>query len=175
MSDARTIRVALAEGRRPSQRATLPVQPMEALALPIAAALLILPKGTAAYFDASLQLPEDYLEALVGRFSLAEALGAQWGFRQGPLTFEVHFVWPGEPDQMVVRGFAAEGRLLVLTHEESREEVPALEPRWLLPESADVVAQAARRARRFSLDWVAAAYTLAALERRANRLGEGSR
>ena len=108
------------------------------------AALLIVPRGSAACFDASGQLPADYLEALVARFALAEVLGAEWGIRQGPLMFEVHFVWPGEPDKMVVRSFAAEGRLLVVTHEDEREEVPALEPRWLLPESADFVADAAR-------------------------------
>lgn len=170
MSDARTIRISLAEGRRPSQRATMPVQPMDALAVPIAAALLIVPRGTGAYFDASGQLPADYLEALVARFALAEVLGAEWGIRQGPLMFEVHFVWPGEPDKMVVRSFAAEGRLLVVTHEDEREEVPALEPRWLLPESADFVADAARRSQRFSLDWAAAAQTHGALERVSRRL-----
>jgi hypothetical protein len=175
MSDARTIRISLAEGRRPSQRATMPVQPMDALAVPIAAALLIVPNGAAAYFDASGQLPADYLEALVARFALAEVLGAEWGLRQGPLTFEVHFVWPGESEQMVVRCFSAEGRLLIITHEDRREEVPALEPRWLLPESAAFVAEAARRSHRFSLDWAAAAQTQAALERMSRRLQEKAR
>lgn len=175
MSDAQTIRISLAEGRRPSQRVTMPVQPMDTLAVPISAALLNLPKGTAAYFDASGQLPVDYLEALVARFALAEALGAEWGLCQGPLTFEAHFVWPGELEQMVVRSFSAERRLLIVTHEDAREEVPALEPRWLLPESATFVAEAARHSQRFSLDWAAAAQTHVVLERMSRRQQEMAR
>jgi hypothetical protein len=147
----------------------MPVWPMDALAVPIAAALLILPRGTAAYFDASGELPGDYLEALLARFALPEALGVEWGRRQGPLRFEARFVWPGEPDNMVMRILSAEGRLLILTHDEAREEVPALEPRWLLPESPASVAEAARRARRFSLDWAAAVQTMASLERVSRR------
>jgi hypothetical protein len=154
---------------RLSKRVTAPVQPIETLVLPICEALEECPEGCAATFDASGRLPAHYLELVLARFALAEALGADWGIRKGPLQFEALFVWPGEDDNLVMRVLASRGRLLVLAHEDRRERVPASEPRWPLPASPLLVLDAVRKAERFSLDWAAAAQTQCALEGLARR------
>lgn len=167
-SEAPTIKMRLvAEDDAVSRRLTRPVLPMAELALPIAGALLQLPRGTAAALDATGRVPESWLEAILARYALAVVVRAEWGFAQGALRFDANFVWPNTANTTVLRVLFAQGRLLVFTHDEERESVPAAEPRWLLPDVPELVAAAARHSARYSLEWAAAAQTLYALAQKA--------